>query len=378
MADFKEPTVFTGQLRPNHIYASLFNMLIGQRVFADNIADTQSELVNLSKKDGTLYGDTMEFVATDILGSYPLINPETGLIDNNVLERKRPVRPDLQSVTIDNYRQIALTVDDYLSKQAWMDEGAFGKFMSVMEGWIGETKRVYEAKLFNTFVGTQDSSVGKQSVTITLPTNEDPEKENRLQAQAIATKLADLYIDLADASRFYNDNANYRGFSKGDMIVVWNADYVNKILKTDLPTIYHKDALFDSFKYKLPSHFFGKRNETPGATGPANATVYSLVEKDFNDVAPDHEDYVKSLHIFPGDLWPSSKAYQAGETYTVDDTIVFKMYHRESIPFLSNFEVATSFFNAKSLEENRYLTWGYSDLTYLTNYPFITAKAVEG
>lgn len=44
---------------------------------------------------------------------------------------------------------------------------------------------------------------------------------------------------------------------------------------------------------------------------------------------------------------------------------------------LSAFEVGTSFFNAKSLTENRYLTWGYNTLENLSNYPFITVKAAQ-
>ena len=366
--------VFTGQLRSNEIFAALYNMIIGQVVFADNIADTQSELVNMAKTEGSLYGDTKLFYSTDILGSTEWGNDAES---QNLLATHRPAAPDCQAITISNFRQIALTVDNYLSKRAWGTPDAFGQFMSVMEGWIGETKNVYEAKLFNTYVGTQQSSVGAQSITLSLPTNDDPEKENRLQAQAIATRLADLYVELANAGRNYNDNANYRSFSKNDMVVVWNASFKNKILYTDLPTIYHKEGLFDAFAHSLPASMFGNINTQAGTTSSANASIRSLIEKDYNTVAPSHPDYVKSLHIFPGDLLPSNQAYGANETYTEDNTIIFKMYHKRSIPFMSAFEVGTSFFNPKALNENRYLTWGYSDLEYLENYPFITCKGVE-
>lgn len=365
---------FLGQLRSNEIFSALYNMIIGQRVFADNISSTQSELVNMSKTDGTLFGDTKLFYSTDILGSSEWGNDAEA---QNLLALHRPPAPDVQAITISNFRQIALTVDDYLSKRAWGDAAAFGQFMSVMEGWIGETKQVYEAKLFNTFVGTEASSIGAQSINLPLPSNEDPEKENRLQSQAIATRLADLYVELANANRNYNDNGNYRSFSKEDMVVVWNSAFKNKILYTDLPTIYHKEGLFDAFKYSLPSTMFGNVNTTAGTTSAANVSIRSLIEKDYNTVAPDHVDYVKSLHIFPGDLLPSNQAYGANETYTEDNKIIFKMYHKNSIPFMSAFEVGTSFFNAKSLTDNRYLTWGYSDLEYLENYPFITCKGVE-
>lgn len=372
---------FTGQLRPNEIFAALYNMIISQHVFADNISTTQSELVNMSKVDGTLFGDTKLFYDTDILGSDEWGNDAEA---ENLLALHRPAAPDVQEIVIDNFRQIALTVDEYLSKRAWGDAAAFGQFMSVMQGWIGETKDVYEAKMFNTFVGTNKADGVAQNITITLPSDDNAEAENRLQAQTIARELADLYVELADAGRDYNDNGNYKSFSKEDMVVVWNSKYVNKITKMDVPTIFHKEGLIDGFKYSLPAKYFGTV-KTTGGTVPgsaANTSIRTLVEKDYNTVARSHPDYVKSLHIFPGDLIPAGKSYEAYEAYTengADGTpeVIFKMYHKNAIPFMSAFEVGTSFYNAKSLTENRYLTWGYSTLENLTNYPFITATAAQ-
>lgn len=367
---------FIGQLRPNEIFAALYNMIISQRVFADNISSTQSELVNMSKVDGTLYGDTKLYYSTDILGSDEWGNDAEA---ENLLALHRPQAPEVQAIVIDNFRQISLTVDDYLSKRAWGDAAAFGQFMAVMQGWIGETKDVYEAKMFNTFIGTNTAEGTAQNITRTLPTDDNAEAQNRLQAQSIARDLANLYVNLADASRDYNDNGNYRSFSKEDMVVVWNSEYVNEITKMDVPTIFHKDGLVDSFKYVLPAKYFGNI-KTAGATipsGSANLTIRSLVEKDYNTVAPSNPNYVKSLHIFPGDLIPAGQAYEAYEAYEEDSSIVFKMYHKDAVPFMSAFEVGTSFFNAKSLTENRYLTWGYSTLENLDNYPFITYKVTE-
>lgn len=365
---------FLGQLNSNEIFASLYNMIISQHVFADNIAKSGSELVDMARVDGSMYGDTKLYYATDILVSDEWGNDAEA---TNLLALHRPTPPDVQSITLDNFRQISLTVDNYLSKRAWEDEGSFGSFNSVMLGWIGETKRIYEAKTYNTFIGTNKATGTAQNITITLPTSDDAEAENRLQAQSIARTLADLYVKLADASRDYNDLGNYRSFDKKDMVVVWNAEYANAITNMDLPTVFHKDGLDLSFKHMLPAKYFGNI-KTAGATipsGSANLTIRTLVEKDYNTVSPSADGYVKSLHILAGDLIPAGQAYNAYEAYEEDSKVIAKIYHKNAVPFMSAFEVGTSFFNAKSLTDNRYLTWGYNTLDNLSNYPYITLSA---
>ena len=61
---------FNGQLNQNEIFAALYNMIISQQVFADNIADTKSTLADLSRVDGSLYGDTKLYYSTDVLKSF--------------------------------------------------------------------------------------------------------------------------------------------------------------------------------------------------------------------------------------------------------------------------------------------------------------------
>ena len=353
---------FNGQLRSNEIFAALYNMIISQEVFADNIYDTKASLVDMSRVDGGLYGDTKLYYATDVLSSAPWGNDAEAA---NLLKLYRPKAPEVQAIHLDVFRQISLTVDDYLSKRAWSTEGAFSSFNSVMLGWIRDTKRVYDSTLFNAYVGTAESTVGKQSIEITLPTvTGNAEAQARMQAGAIAAKMADILVELEDVTRDYNDYGNLRSYSGDSLIAVWNSEKLNEIKKIDLPTIFHKDGLIDKMgEYTLPARYFGTVNTGAGTTTATNTTVRSLVEKDFGDT-----------HCFPGDLLPNSTSYGANETYTQDDTILFKIMHKRSVPYMSAFEVGTSFFNPKSLTENHYLTWGHNTLEYLKNYPFITVR----
>lgn len=357
---------FNGQLRSNEIFAALYNMIISQQVFADNIAGTGSTLVDKARVDGTLIGSTKLYYSTDALKSVDWLDDAEAA---NLLALHRPAAPDVQAITIDQFRQIALTVDNYLSKRAWGTEGAFNEFNSVMLGWIGDTKRIYDATLYNTFIGTNQTNVGKQTQTITLPVETgNTEATNRLQAQAIATKMADLLVELTDISRDFNDYGHLRSYDASDLVVVWNSAAKNKIKKMDLPSLFHSEGLIDKFdEYTLPARYFGTVNATASTTAATNTTVRSRIETDYTITGG-------TVHVFPGDLLPGGVNYKANETYTEDATILFKIMHKNSVPYMSGFSVSTSFFNPKSLTENHYLTFGYNTLESLKNYPFITVK----
>ena len=373
---------FTGPklLNPNEIFAAIYNMIISQEVFADNIYDTKSTLADKSRVDGGLDGDTKLYYSTDVLRSLEWKNDEEA---QNLLKLHRPEAPECQAIVIDKFRMIPLTVDNYLTKRAWSTEGAFSQFNSQMLGWMRDTKRIYDATLFNSFVGTHTATGGAQNKTITLsaePTSGEVEREayNRNVAQTIATEMADLIVDLEDVSRNYNDYGNLRSYNADDLVFVWNSEWVNKIKKLDVPTIFHKDGLIDKFAENvLPARYFGNINTAAGTTPASNTTIRSLIEHDYNDdagIAPDNPKYNPKKHVFPGDLLPGNTPYRADKTYTQNSNIVFKVYHKKSIPFMTAFETGTEFFNQRSLTQTHYLIWGYNNLETLNNYPFITFK----
>lgn len=350
---------FNGQLNSNEIFAALYNMIISQQVFADNIASTGSELVDMARVDGSMYGDTKLYYSTDVLKSTKWGNDAEAA---NLLALHRPEAPKCQAIHLDVFRQIALTVDDYLSKRAWGDEGAFSSFKSVMLGWMGDTKKVYDATTFNAFVGTAKSGVATENIEVDVTTavgTATGEEAARIEGGVIAEQIAKLITNLKDITRDYNDNGQLRSYNISDLVFVWNSDAVAKIEKRDLPTIYHKDIVDKLGEYVLPARYFGTVNaaETQGN----GTSVRSLVEQD-----------IGVNHYFAGDLIKSTDKAPAGTSYTVNPNILFKVMHRSSVPYMSAFEVGTSFFNAKSLTDNRYLTFGHNTLEYLKQYPFVT------
>lgn len=372
-------------LHSNEIYAALSNQIISMNTFADNINGLDSSLADSMKTDGTLYGDTKGYVATDILRSYTWNNDAEAA---NLLKTFRPPMPKTQYLTLDVFRQIPCTLDDVMSKRSWSDEGSFSTFNSVMQGWMGDTKRVYDKTTVDAFVGTNETTLNNQTRTITLPTDTDKEAEARLQATAIAELLANIEVELADINTV-NDFGFTRSWSKGDLEVVWNAEYKNKILKRDLPTMFHKDGLIDFEGKTLPKHYFGvgvttanvasytgadKVFAADGKYQPSKGKAYAAEELDITvgDTA---------YHLFAGQELPANAvvntaAINAGlRVYVGDESIIFKIIKKgQACPYMSAFEQSTSFFNAKALLTNYYLTFGHNTMEHLKQYPWITVR----
>ena len=360
------PIPFSGSLRANEIFAALFNMVISIDVNANNIADGYSSLVDRARVDGGLLGDTKLYVETDALKTVPWGGDAEAA---NLLAVDRPPMPAEQAIILDQFRQVRVSTDEYLSKRAWMEEGSFSKFNSVVAGWLSVTKQVHDETSYNVFLGTHVTSVGSQNLTVsTAPTNAaattiDEEAEARIRAQKIAQFLADLFVDMKSPTRDYNDLGFLRSYKRDDLIVIWNSDYVNQITKLDLPSIFHEQLVSEGlFKEEniLPAKYFGSVNAA--ATAGDGSTVRSLIEQE-----------IGTNHYFAGDLIDVGDTAPAGTSYTVDPKVICKVVSTLP-PYMSAFSVGTSFFNARALLTNRYLTFGKNTLEHLAGRPFITVN----
>ena len=250
-----------------------------------------------------------------------------------------------------------------------MEEGSFAKFNSVVAGWLSVTKQVHDETSYNVFLGTHKTVVGQQDLTVTTaPTNAaattaDEEAEARIKAQKIAQFIANLFVDMKSPTRDYNDLGFLRSYKRDDLIVIWNSAYVNEITKLDLPSIFHEQLVSEGlFKEEniLPAKYFGSVNAA--ATAGNGTTVRSLIEQE-----------IGTNHYFAGDLIKVGDTAPAGSSYTVDPKVICKVVSTLP-PYMSAFSVGTSFFNARALLTNRYLTFGKNSLEHLAGRPFITVN----
>ena len=302
---------FNGTLGQNKVLFSqitgaLYNMIINQQVETRTIGKGMASLIDEATRDVGLYGDRILKYFTDMLRVYDY-EPD-GADQLNVLKTYRPAPPICQQMVVDTAKFIPLTLDDYLTKQGFADKATFGSFNSVMENWLKNTKKIYLAKEYNVFVGTTEADPTHQEVSVALTdingltTEAEKEAASRRNAQKIAEAVANVMVAMTeDASRDYNDLGIEACYDKEDLLMVWNAEELNKITLVDLPTMYNDNEVLGALKQnirRLPSKYFGAL--------PGN----DLGNADITIGASDHKRFLHQTVL-------GGKVYQAGDLIPV-------------------------------------------------------------
>lgn len=354
---------FAGQLNANEVYKSLYNMIISQQIFDDRISQG-NDLVDFARVDGGLYGDTKLYYSTDVLHTDEWTGDEEA---KNLLNLHRADDPECQAITLDSFRIVPLTLDSYLSKRAWSDEGTFGQFNAYMSSLLGKTKYIYETTRYNAFLGTHADSDHTVSVnTETYGTTLEDE------VKAVGDAVANLVDAMTNVSTKFNDYGQHTKFRRDQIQVIWNSAWLNKFRKVDMPAIFHKDMIFDKdiIQRDLNAIYFGEPL-TEAGTVPSEGTYRAIKE-----IKKDGKYY------FGGEVVPAGTAVEANEVYKSDladgevtissDFIAIVLVKLP--PSMSAFEVGSEFYNPRSLTNNRYLIWGENSLDHLYAYPYILLK----
>lgn len=359
---------YSGTLTANEVFASLFNMIISLQVFNTGIGSL-SGLYSDKKVDGTLYGDTKLYISTDALKTYTWDGTDGSVANQNVynlLTILRPPAPIQEALVIDQFRQIPVTVDEYLTKRAFTDEGTFSSFNGVMLAWLDTTKRVYEHTTYSSHLLVSGLSKATSLGTINLKNSASGfQTGNELfkwRAQELFREIEDSIAELKEPARTYNDHGFLRNYTSDDFDYIVPLGILSGVKKHDAPYLFHPD---DKPKFKeIHWKYFGGINATGATLTGTNKTVRSLYEMDYT-VGSD------VTHVLPGDLLPNLATYADDTTYTCifesrpsinSTSYPILLMHKRDYPIMSAFTVGTSFFNARRLDINHYLTFGHSDV----------------
>lgn len=378
--------IHSQRLNANTVYSSLFNFvrLVGVLGAKLKIDDSNAQRYKL---DGYgRYEDQLEWISCDVLTS-KVFDPT----DTNVLATEQKVTPAYKIITVDQVRQIGLTLPtDFLASQAFQNANYFDEIVSLAQSMIQKTRKLYDQRLVDTYIGTTVSTQGKQSQSVTLTGSSAQD-----DTLAIAEKVSNILFDMADTTRDYNDRAYMSAFGKEDVEILWNSKYFSKMMKVGLPVTYNKDGVLENGR-TLHARYFGTpittsnystySASTPAAGKPidsddgtyvpgsnnANGTLRALAEQDITVSGT-------TTHVFPGDELPAGAVvYASSEVkipcYIEDAKVICKIISKDAIKYVSSIETETSFVNGKNHSQNFWLTFMYANPDRLPEETFTTLK----
>lgn len=373
------------RLNANTVYSSLFNLIrlvgvLGAKLQIDNSNASRY------KMEGGRYEDTLYWVSCDVLTS-KAFDPT----DANVLAPEQKVVPAYKTITVDTVRQIGLNLPTYfLSSQAFQTAGYFDEFTALAQSMIQKTRKLYDQRLVDTYIGTTESTVGKQTQTVTLTGSSAQD-----DTLAIAEAVSNILFEMADTTRDYNDRQYMSAFEKGSVDILWNSKFYSKMIKVGLPVTFNKDGVLENGR-TLPARYFGTpittsnystySASTPAAGKPidsddgtyvpgsnnANGTLRALAEQDITVSGTDY-------HVFPGDELPAGAVvYASSEVkipcYIENPKVICKIISKDGAKYVSAIETETEFVNGKNHSRNMYLTFMYGGPDRLPEETWTTLK----
>lgn len=373
------------RLNANTVYSSLFNLIrlvgvLGAKLQIDNSNASRY------KMEGGRYEDTLYWVSCDVLTS-KAFDPT----DANVLAPEQKVVPAYKTITVDTVRQIGLNLPTYfLSSQAFQTAGYFDEFTALAQSMIQKTRKLYDQRLVDTYIGTTESAVGKQTQTVTLSGS-----DAQADTLAIAEAVSNILFEMADTTRDYNDRQYMSAFEKDAVDILWNSKFYSKMMKVGLPVTFNKDGVLENGR-TLPARYFGTpittsnystySASTPAAGKPidsddgtyvpgsnnANGTLRALAEQDITVSGT-------TTHVFPGDELPAGAVVYASSAvqipcYIENPKVICKIISKDGAKYVSAIETETEFVNGKNHSRNMYLTFMYGGPDRLPEETWTTLK----
>lgn len=373
------------RLNANTVYSSLFNLIrlvgvLGAKLQIDNSNASRY------KMEGGRYEDTLYWVSCDVLTS-KAFDPT----DANVLAPEQKVVPAYKTITVDTVRQIGLNLPTYfLSSQAFQTAGYFDEFTALAQSMIQKTRKLYDQRLVDTYIGTTESAIGKQTQTVTLSGS-----DVQADTLAIAEAVSNILFEMADTTRDYNDRQYMSAFEKDAVDILWNSKFYSKMIKVGLPVTFNKDGVLENGR-TLPARYFGTPITTsnystysaatpttgkpidsddgtyvPGSNN-ANGTLRALAEQDITVSGT-------TTHVFPGDELPAGAVVYASSAvqipcYIENPKVICKIISKDGAKYVSAIETETEFVNGKNHSRNMYLTFMYGGPDRLPEETWTTLK----
>lgn len=304
-------------LNANKFLGTLTNLIAYSQV-ADTMERGQvGEFVNSFQDINVENGDGKVVLAADMLAVNDL-SGQSSLLQSN------PPTVDEQYISVENYKVIPLTINRYLMRNAFVDESQLANFTGYIMGAMQATKTAFLSaeliKELEAYTPTQAS----QTKTITIINT---------------TGLTDP-MQLEAANRY-------------------NANKIQKEFIKTLQALSFPTAKYNDLSYKEVIDFESLKLIIRGDTD-ADIIVDSLAYLLNSDKITEAQRWNKTF-VIPNDQ------------FTGNNEFVAWLMHNKKIQYGYFYEVATSFFDGSTLNQNDWLHFAYY-LDTVKAYPAVCFK----
>ena len=372
-------SAFTGVLNSNEIYEALFNLkILFQRIVPQSVM--RDPVISLIEKGVGNYGDQGVFQGCDITGTYDFLRDAEA---SKLLAVNRNETQKIEKYVIDQWRMTDITVDAYISRRAFLDEGTFAMFNGYLIGTLSKNFDAYETGSVKSSLGTYTSPIEACTIEVTMPAADGTEATERIRAAKIKKALLDLEADMKDNQRKYNGYGFYASYNMKDFSTIWSSKYVNEINALAMYSTFNPEFIKAATEGMIWTPKWFGNVYTSGNTTNAlnNTTSYSLIEQNSdgtdNLVLTAEQKAANVYRIFPGDLLPNGFTYEAYEAYRKDDSVICKIIAPEYIGYMTGYQQGEAFHNPRSSTDNHYLRKGFSPIKISLFRPYITLKEVN-
>lgn len=377
MAGIAAPA-FNGVMNSNEIYNYLYNVNILFFKQVPQVID-KDEIVSLVEKSVGFFGDSGIALGVDIQGTYDWLNDAEA---SSLLAINRNDTEKVERFVIDKWRQSDVTTDALLSKRAFISEGTFAVFNGYLVGTLNKAMDAFENGYVKSSLGTFSAAPTSMNIDVNMPAADGTEATERLRAAAIKKAILDLKAKIKDNSREFNGYGFYASYNWADFTPVWSSEYSNEINALSLYSTFNPQYIKEATDGHIwTPKWFGDVEVSNGTTSASNTTIYSMIEQNSdgttNLVLTAAQKLAGVYRIFPGDLLPDSFSYNAGEAYTVDPTVIAKVFAPEHVYYLTGYEQGEAFYNPRSATTNHYYRKGFSPVFISKFRPYFTLREVN-
>lgn len=305
-------------LQVNRFLGALTNLIAYSQVANTTEAGRVGDFVASFQDINVENGDGKVVLASDLLDVNDLQGTSSLLSSN-------PPTVNEQYISVDNYKVIPMTINKYLMRGAFVEEGQLANFVGYLMSIMRATKTAYLSdeiiKTLKNYEPTLETQVLEIDVINTAGLTDPMQLESakRYNANVINEALIDLLNSMAFPTNKFNDLAYREIIDYSSMKFIVRSSTNSKILVNSLASLLNSDKITEAQRW---------------------GETFVVPDDQFDDM---------------------------------DANIIGWFMHNKKVQFGYFYEVATEFFDASTLNQNDWLHFAYY-MGIIDAYPAVQIK----